>query len=289
MANSVFLNRRKQTFEPLWVGLGIFAVLAVCVLALFLHYVPFDGPSYAAWSGIGVSFIGLVCLIKPLRFLGVRTRKRAALLWAAGVLLAAIGVSWPASLTQASGPPQRLDDFLSEYQFVEYHEARTDAPRAKVLEAVRQVSVADMPTATFLLRVRAVAGGDFSTPPPPDPRPILDVLDKPDSGFLALDVSNPAEIVYGMVGKPWVNEPPPKVTTPEQFLEFDEPGQIKVAFNIRVVDEGDGISRISTETRIVGNDDEARRVFARYWRIIYPGSAIIRRVWLDAIVDRAGC
>ena len=41
------------------------------------------------------------------------------------------------------------------------------------------------------------------------------------------------------------------------------------------------------QTRTLGNDDEAQRVFARYWRLIYPGSAIIRRVWLDAILSRA--
>jgi len=30
-----------------------------------------------------------------------------------------------------------------------------------------------------------------------------------------------------------------------------------------------------------------RRVFAAYWRLSYPGSAIIRRVWLDGIAARA--
>ena len=45
--------------------------------------------------------------------------------------------------------------------------------------------------------------------------------------------------------------------------------------------------RVSTETRCLANSDAARRTLAGYWRIIYPGSAIIRRVWLDAIIDRA--
>jgi hypothetical protein len=54
-----------------------------------------------------------------------------------------------------------------------------------------------------------------------------------------------------------------------------------------VVPEEDGVVRVSTETRCLAHGDEARRTFAGYWRIIYPGSAIIRRVWLDAIVARA--
>jgi hypothetical protein len=48
-----------------------------------------------------------------------------------------------------------------------------------------------------------------------------------------------------------------------------------------------GQTLLSTETRIRGNDKRSRRVFGCYWRIIYPGSAIIRRVWLDAIAARA--
>jgi hypothetical protein len=53
------------------------------------------------------------------------------------------------------------------------------------------------------------------------------------------------------------------------------------------VDEGNGVVRVSTETRILGNDADAHRAFTRYWRLIYPGSAIIRQVWLDAIIARA--
>jgi len=56
---------------------------------------------------------------------------------------------------------------------------------------------------------------------------------------------------------------------------------------MHVFDMGNGTSRLTTETRIIGNDNSARRIFACYWRIIYPGSSIIRRVWLDAIADRA--
>ena len=98
-------------------------------------------------------------------------------------------------------------------------------------------------------------------------------------------MDDPRELVYGMVG--FVHKPPPPVRTPEQFAAFTEPGGIRVVFNLRLVPEADGVVRISTETRCLANGDEARRTFARYWRIIYPGSAIIRRVWLDAIIDRA--
>jgi hypothetical protein len=44
---------------------------------------------------------------------------------------------------------------------------------------------------------------------------------------------------------------------------------------------------ITTETRVAATDDGARRSFKRYWRLIAPGSALIRVVWLRAIRRRA--
>ena len=46
-------------------------------------------------------------------------------------------------------------------------------------------------------------------------------------------------------------------------------------------------SALSTATRVFANSAAARRRFARYWRIIYPGSALIRRMWLRAVERRA--
>jgi len=44
---------------------------------------------------------------------------------------------------------------------------------------------------------------------------------------------------------------------------------------------------LTTETRVQGITHNDSSVFGRYWRIIYPGSAIIRRVWLDTIKKKA--
>jgi len=269
------------------IGAGLLALIALASLSCFLHYVPFDAASYAAWLGIGVCLLGLACVGKPLRWMGIRSRRRAALVMAGGLVTAVVAVCWPTSVQSVAERRQRLDDFLSEWQFTEYHEGRVRASRERVVDAVRHVSFADMPAAVFLMRLRALAGGELRRGAPQEPRPVLDLMAEPGSGFLPLDTSDPGEIVYGMAGRPWTNEPPPSVTTPEEFLAFREPGQIRVAFNIRIVDEGSGVLRVSTETRTLGNDAEARRVFARYWRLIYPGSAIIRRVWLDAIIARA--
>jgi len=61
----------------------------------------------------------------------------------------------------------------------------------------------------------------------------------------------------------------------------------KTAMNFLVEEEEGGWCRLATETRVLGTDDGARRRFAVYWRVIYPGSALIRRMWLRAVKERA--
>jgi hypothetical protein len=264
--------------------LAVTALLAVAGTAFVLHYVPFYAPSFAAWIGIVVAFVGLVCLVRPLKWLRIRTRRGAAAVLLCGAAVAVTSVVWPAGVTRSGRPHQRLDDFLPEYQFTEYHEGRVHVPVAAVVAAMRQVSLRDMPVAVLLLRIRGAASGHFRAAPP-DARPLLDTMLQPGVGFLALDLSDPCDLVLGMVGR--AHAPRPPVRTPEEFTAFTEPDGIRVAFDLRVVDEGGGVVRVSTETRSLANGEAARRLFARYWRVIYPGSSIIRRVWLDAIIARA--
>jgi murein DD-endopeptidase MepM/ murein hydrolase activator NlpD len=109
------------------------------------------------------------------------------------------------------------------YTLSEYHEARTRAPLARVIEAAREVSLADMPGARFLLHLRYAFASDgaFGTA---GSTPLLDFMTRPGTGFLALDRSDPQELVYGIAGKPWAGAPPPPVHTPAEFRAFSAPG-----------------------------------------------------------------
>ena len=90
-----------------------------------------------------------------------------------------------------------------------------------------------------------------------------------------------------MILKASAKTPPPEVTTAEQFMAFNEPGYVKVAFNFRFIGLENGQTLVSTETRNYAITKEDGRIFGRYWRIIYPGSAIIRRLWLDTLAEKA--
>ena len=104
-------------------------------------------------------------------------------------------------------------------------------------------------------------------------------------GFLRLAEDSPRELVIGAV----VAAPPGMrgTVTPAVFQRPLPPGFALATMNFLVMADGPNASIVSTETRVFANSARARRQFAMYWRVIYPGSAIIRRMWLRAIQRRA--
>jgi hypothetical protein len=117
--------------------------------------------------------------------------------------------------------------------------------------------------------------------------PLLDLF--LGSGFIKLVEEPDRELVLGGVQRYWQRgaAPPPRIGGAAEFAAFDTPDFVKVAFDLRVEEEGGGWTRITTETRVLATDPSARRKFAVYWRFIYPGSAIIRHSMLAAIRRRA--
>jgi hypothetical protein len=79
----------------------------------------------------------------------------------------------------------------------------------------------------------------------------------------------------------------PSATTTQEFFALQRPGECRAAMNFLLENRGPARTRLSTETRVFATDALAQRRFRRYWRVIYPGSALIRRSWLAAIKRRA--
>ena len=263
------------------------AAVAAGLLYLFHYFAPLQPASVTVYAGLVIALAGVASAIKPLRFLGLRRRRAGALLALAGAALAMLALSWPAATTRVAERHSRLDDFLPEYHFSERHVVRVHASPDRVSVALKQVTFDDIGVYDTLMRVRAMASGRFRRGPSPlAGKPVLDMLAKPGSGFLPLH-QDAREIVMGMAGQPWSSARPPKIEDAAGFAAFNEPGSVQIAFNLLVEDEGAGWSRVVTETRIRATDDSARRIMARYWRLIYPGSGMIRRMWLNAIRDRA--
>ena len=94
------------------------------------------------------------------------------------------------------------------------------------------------------------------------------------------------EMVCGVIGQVW--KAAGTVLTSRDTREFvacAEPGDAKVAmtFAVRPLDHR---TELRTETRVATTDPASRRQFGRSWRVIRPGSALIRRSWLRAAKRR---
>lgn len=238
------------------------------------------------YFGLIAGFFGAVFLIKPPTLLGIRTRWQAASLVAAGLVIVAAGWALPAKEVRVDPPRTQLDQFVPVYQFQEFHTIRVSASKEKVYAAIKSVSADDISffrTLTWIRRLgRSGSEGILNAPAHES---ILDVATR--TSFLLLAEEPNHEIVLGtavVVPRGWR---PSRRPTPEDFKAVHEPGFALAVMNFLVEDAGPGASIVTTETRIYATDAAARRRFAAYWRTIYPGSALIRRMWLRAIKDRA--
>lgn len=234
--------------------------------------------SAVVYSGLVLAFIGSILVVRPRRrSLGVRVA-------GGGVLLAVIGFVLPAKESRISDSKSHLDEFMPVWQFNELHTIRVDAPPARVFEAIQHVRADEIALFRMLTWIRR--GGrklPESILNPGERSSLIDVATR--SGFVRLADDRPRELVIGTV----VVAPPGTkgMLTPEVFRKRLPPGFALAAMNFAVRPDGTGGSQVSTETRVFANSPSARRRFAAYWRLIYPGSAIIRRMWLRAIARRA--
>lgn len=229
--------------------------------------------------GIATGALGLLSLGSD--------RKRAAKLLGLGGLLGLAGAALPAPVRRPRGAPVLLDIFLPAYEFQEFHEIRVNAPAERVYEAALGVTAGEIRLFQALtwLRSPQLPGGrprPVSILNAPADRPILDVATSWE--FCKLVEAPGVEIVVGMAVIRPRGTPP--VSEPAGFLT-SEPGYALAAMNFRVEEEKEGWCRLTTETRVHATDTVSRRRFAAYWRLIYPGSSLIRYGWLRAIRRRA--
>jgi hypothetical protein len=242
--------------------------------------------SLFVYVGLLTSLLGTISLVRPLRFLGVASRGRAAWLLAAGTLVIILATAWPAPETRVAAEQSQLDHFVPVYQFHEFHSIRVAAPKERVYRAIKEVTANEILLFRTLTWIRR-----FGRPGPesilnaPEQMPLLEVATR--TSFLQLAEEPGREIVLGtLVATPalWLPKADP---TPEDFRGLHASGFALAAMNFQVEDEGPGTCLVKTETRVYATDAATSRRFARYWRLIYPGSALIRRIWLRAVRRRA--
>jgi hypothetical protein len=217
------------------------------------------------YAGLTLLLASAIAFVKPIKWIGLPTRRRAALVAMTGASLVLIACAWPTPAIRATSAQSMLDEKVRTYQFAEHHETRVHSTPAKVLEAIRQVTAREIRYFDLLTSIRnpRFRKVEESILAAPADKPILAVA--LSGGFTMLGERPSEEIVIGVRVAPGVN----------------------AAMNFKVSPEADGWLRLSTETRVFAATPAALRRFTVYWRLIYPGSALIRVEWLRAIKNRA--
>lgn len=247
------------------------------------------------YFGLITMLTGGVSMVTPLKFLTIHSRWQGLAILVTGLLMVVIGSSLPATETRVTAPHTQLDQFIPAWQFGEFHSIRIAAPKEKVYVALKQVTANEIHFFNTLIWIRRFGrpGPESILNPPPD-TPLLQVATK--TSFIVLAEEPNREFVIGTLIATPRGWRPGGNKTPEAFKALaasESPGYALAAMNFRLEDcpaakaASLPCTLLTTETRVYATDASSRRAFARYWRVIYPGSSLIRIMWLRAVKERA--
>lgn len=177
-----------------------------------------------------------------------------------------------------------LDRFVPRYDLSLVHSGVFRVPPADCLHAVLSLDLFASPLIRALIGARGLPWRlerllrRRPSPQNPASSPTFRFSEMPQHGWLLLGETPDLEMVLGTVGQPWKPKAgtPSSQVTPETFRDFDEPRFLKIATSIRVNPYGATSTILTLETRAVMTDDESRRRFAPYWRVVGPFSHLVR-------------
>jgi hypothetical protein len=167
-----------------------------------------------------------------------------------------------------------IDEFLPRFDFAEKHGITINAPAGSVYAAIRTLDLSNSKVVRWLFRLRGLPASSLS----------LEGLLR--MGFIPLGENPSEEILLGVVGKFWTRAGDLQRLDPGGFQQFDRAGYAKAAWNFAVAQQSEGMTRLTTETRIYCTDRKSRRRFRLYWSVIAPFSAWIRREILRILKER---
>ena len=177
-----------------------------------------------------------------------------------------------------------LDRFMPSYEVVERHRVRVRAPTEITLTAAREQDLLASPIIRAIFNTRALVLGS-RLDERARPRPLIPQMLSLGWGVLA-DVPD-REIVMGAVTRPWEPNPRFHAIDPGQFAAFNDSEYVKIIWSLRADPTGPDESIFRTETRAVATDDFARLKFRRYWALVSPGVAVIRKASLGPLKAEA--
>ncbi|NUT41815.1 MAG: hypothetical protein HOV86_17710 [Thermoactinospora sp.] len=156
----------------------------------------------------------------------------------------------------------------------ERHSIVIDAPPERVWAALKSFSARDLKIVKPLFVLRGLAAlvrhGHLQRDLPAAFVPLTEIPGK--------------ELTSGIVGQWWKLGAARNVAIADAaaFEAFAEPGYAKGVFGF-TLEAHAGRTKLTTETTVTATSPDARRAFLRYWRVIRPGSGLIRVMMLRRV------
>jgi hypothetical protein len=193
--------------------------------------------------------------------------------------------------------PMLLDWLLPEFDSTLIEHRVVDGDLRSVYEVVTGVDLAALARGNLAIRglfaTRAAAERmigaltERPAPPPASDEPIR-LRDLPEHGeWVNLGAEPPQEICFGVIGRFWAGETVWETIDAADFVAFDRPGFAKLACSVTLRPYGSARTLVTYEARTLGLDDESSAKFVRYWRLVWPGVAIVMRAFLRAVAEEA--
>jgi hypothetical protein len=163
-----------------------------------------------------------------------------------------------------------IDEFMPKYDFKETHNIKIRAKAADVFRALNETDLCDSLVIRTLFFLRGL------------PTRKMKLSEMKKMRFETLGRNENEEVLLGLAGKFWKIKGELQRVNSSNFREFDTEGFAKATWNFSI-DEKQGETCLTTETRIECLDEASRKSFGFYWNFIQPFSGIIRMEMLKAV------
>jgi hypothetical protein len=176
-----------------------------------------------------------------------------------------------------------IESFIPNPDVVETHKIEIAASREVVYQAIWTTDLGSSPIIKSLMALRSLPG-IISNPKQlrhlPRQITLQTIIER---GFGQLAEEPGREVVLGVEGQFWRPAGAILPFSEEMFCEPVQPGFARGVWNFAVQDAGQGLTVLSTETRVICGDAASRLKFRAYWIVVRPFSGLIRVIMLRAV------
>lgn len=176
-----------------------------------------------------------------------------------------------------------IESFIPNPDAIETHEIEIAASREAVYQALWATDLGGSPIIKSLMALRSLPG-IVSHPKRlrhlPGQITLQTII---EGGFGQLAEAPGKEVVLGVVGQFWRPTGNLLPFSKEMFRGPVQPGLARGVWNFSVHEVGEGLTVLSTETRVVCGDAASRLKFRAYWTVVRPFSGLIRVIMLRAV------